>query len=248
MPPCTIPKHAWPGRASGHVRRARPPGPADRAREGRLRRVPRRRIRQALVERMQDVDPERVLHLDDELRRQQVLGAAVEVGAEAHPILADGPERGEAPHLVAAGVREDRAVPRHEAVEPAELARSARARGAGRGDRCWRGRSRRRSPGGRPASGSSPRRACPTGMKAGVSTAPCGGVEPPAPRAAVPRQQLEGRSRSHAGPRPRSASRRRSCRSGSPRRRRARRPRAPARGRRRPRPGGAATSAAGGSW
>src|SRR5262249_43447670 len=57
-----------------------------------------------------------------------MLGAAVQVRAKADAVLADGPERGEAPHLVAARVSEDRAVPRHEAVEPAKRGDQGRSR------------------------------------------------------------------------------------------------------------------------
>jgi hypothetical protein len=46
---------------------------------------------------------------------------AVEVAAELHPVLADLAQRLEREHLEAARVGEDRAVPRHEAVQPAEL-------------------------------------------------------------------------------------------------------------------------------
>ena len=70
---------------------------------------------------------------------------AVEVGAEAHPLLLDRDDHrlalaaaaldllGHRPvahreHLVAARVGDDRAVPAHELVEAAHLARSARAR------------------------------------------------------------------------------------------------------------------------
>ena len=99
MPPWTMPKQAWPGRPPGDVGRVRPPGPADRPAEGGLGRVPRRRVRQALVQGVEDVGPQGVLDLHDQLGGEQVLRAAVEVGAEAHPLLANGPEGGQAPHL-----------------------------------------------------------------------------------------------------------------------------------------------------
>ena len=86
---------------------------------------------------------------------------------------------GERDDLEAAAVGEDRAVPAHEPVEPAEALDPLVARAAGRGGRCWRGRSRRR-----PSSRSSGSRALtvafvPTGMNWGVSTTPWGSSRRP---------------------------------------------------------------------
>jgi len=65
---------------------------------------------------------EGLLHLDDQLRSQEVLGAAVQVGAEADALLADRTEGREAPDLVAARVGQNGPVPRHEAVESTKVA------------------------------------------------------------------------------------------------------------------------------
>src|SRR6266511_2966892 len=88
--------------------------------------------RRALVERHDDVGAERLLHLDRALRRQE-LARAVEVRAERDALLGDLDEPGprpvapcgalaEAEDLEPAGVREERAAPGHEAVEPAQAA------------------------------------------------------------------------------------------------------------------------------
>src|SRR6266511_2150478 len=88
--------------------------------------------RRALVERHDDVGAERLLHLDRALRRQE-LARAVEVRAERDALLGDLDEPGprpvaprrplaEAEDLEPAGVGEEGAAPRHEAVEAAEAA------------------------------------------------------------------------------------------------------------------------------
>ena len=95
--------------------------------------------RRALVEDEGDVGAELRLHLHRALRREEVLGA-VDVGAEADAVLADvehaALERrppapaldlvGDAPegkrkHLETTGIGDDRPVPAHELVKPAEL-------------------------------------------------------------------------------------------------------------------------------
>ena len=93
----------------------------------------------ALVEDERDVGAERRLHLHRLLRRQEALGA-VDVGAEADPLLADlehpaarpgaaapaldlvgDAAVGEREDLEAAGVGDQRPVPAHELVQAAEL-------------------------------------------------------------------------------------------------------------------------------
>ena len=69
---------------------------------------------------MDDVGAQRLLHLDDELGREEV-GRAVDRRAELDARLADLSELGEAPHLESAGVGQDGAVPAHETMEAAEL-------------------------------------------------------------------------------------------------------------------------------
>ena len=90
--------------------------------------------------------PERLLHGDGVLRREAV-DRPVEMALEGHAAVVDHAQVAERDDLEAAGVREDRAVPAHEAVEAAEIpdALVARAqvevvgvgeddRGAGGGD------------------------------------------------------------------------------------------------------------------
>src|SRR4029450_12652857 len=79
-----------------------------------------RRIREAFVERVDDVGAQSVLDLDRDLRRQEVGGAAAG-GAALGAGLRDLPELREAENLESAGVAEDRPVPTHEAMKPAEL-------------------------------------------------------------------------------------------------------------------------------
>ena len=92
--------------------------PADRARHRRLGARAVARIRQALVEDHRDVGAERALHRHRLLRPEEEL-VAVEVGVEAAALLGELAHPREREDLEAAGVGEDRAVPAHEAVEPA---------------------------------------------------------------------------------------------------------------------------------
>jgi len=70
---------------------------------------------------MDDVGAQRLLHLDGDLGREEV-GRAVDRRAELDAGLGDLSELREAEHLEPAGVGQDRAVPAHEAMQPAELA------------------------------------------------------------------------------------------------------------------------------
>ena len=76
---------------------------------------------------MDDVRAQGLLDLDRDLRRQEV-GGAIDGGAELGAGLRDLPELGEAEDLKSARVGEDRAVPAHEAVQPAELLHDVVAR------------------------------------------------------------------------------------------------------------------------
>ena len=82
----------------------------DRARRARIDR---------LIEGDRDVRSERLLHGDRMLRRESVDGP-VDVRPEGHAVLVDHAQIAERDDLEAARVREDRAVPVHEAMEPAE--------------------------------------------------------------------------------------------------------------------------------
>src|SRR5262245_41438669 len=88
--------------------------------EGALGVAERHRVREALVEGMEDVDPEGVLDIHADLGREQSR-RAVQVGAELHPFLPEPAQLGEAEDLEASGVREDWAVPTHEAMQSAEI-------------------------------------------------------------------------------------------------------------------------------
>ena len=106
----------------------------------------RRRRHDRLVERDRDVGAERLLDRDRVLRRE-AMGRAVDVAAERHAVLVDDPQVAERHDLEPARVGEDRPVPGHEPVQPAEpldaLVAGAQVqvvrvgeddRGAGRGD------------------------------------------------------------------------------------------------------------------
>ena len=98
----------------------------------------RRRRHDRLVEGDRHVGAERLLDRDRVLRREAV-GRAVDVAAERHAVLVDDPQVAQRHDLVPARVGEDRLVPGHEAVQPAESLRCVRGRGAGTGGTCWRG-------------------------------------------------------------------------------------------------------------
>jgi len=97
------------------------PGPVRRALHRRLGDVPRRGSLDALVENHGDVRTERELDFRRFFGSEQMFGA-VEVRTEAHAFIGDLPQFREAEHLVSAGIGENRAVPRHELVQSAQLA------------------------------------------------------------------------------------------------------------------------------
>ena len=217
------------------------PGPGHRPAHGGGRLVASGRIRGTFVEGHHRVRADVVLYLDRALRRQ-LDAAAVEGRAEHHAGVRHPPPLAQAEHLVAAGIREDRAVPAHEAVQAAEGRQRRIARplkqvegiaeqhlGAGL-PKCLRRHALHRAVG-----AARHERWGLNGAVGGRQLAAAGG--------AVGGQHLEGLIR-----RARRTWRRRSCRSGSPRlpqpdRRGARR-----RSRRRQTPASAAWTPAGGSW
>ena len=72
-----------------------------------------------MVEHHGDVAAQALLRLDGALRRQGVL-RSVDVRPERHAVVRQRTEVAQAEDLEAAAVGQDRAVPRHEAVEAAE--------------------------------------------------------------------------------------------------------------------------------
>ena len=145
-----------------------------------------------------------MLDLDAALRRQHV-AAAVEMGAELHALLADLAQLRQAHDLEAAGIREDRARPVHEFVQAAQRRHPLGAGpqhemiGIAQQDLGPRGGDGFRQHGldrARRAHGHEGRR---------LHRA-MGGMDPPAARLAVPRQELEAgiahaaRSSSEASP------------------------------------------------
>ena len=245
------------------VRRLRAAGPAERQRERLLGRRGRRGVRQALVQRMDDVRAEGLLDLDHELRAQEML-RAVDRRSEPDALVGDPPELGETPHLEATGVGEDRPRPGHEPVQPAERLHQLLARpqeevvGVGQDDLGPRLREVRRREALHGAAGADGHEG--RGVDAAVH-----GLEPASTRGAVRPEQGElhappcstqrrpaarrpsASSRATPAPVTRSAWRRRRSRSGSPRQSRGGTRRGSARGRRRPPRARAATTAAGGS-
>jgi hypothetical protein len=81
--------------------------------------ITRRRRRHGLVERDGHVRSKRLLHPDCVLRGEPV-ERPVEVAAERHPIVVDHPQVAERHDLEATGIGEDRPIPGHELVQPAE--------------------------------------------------------------------------------------------------------------------------------
>jgi hypothetical protein len=104
---------------AGVERRPAAPRPAHRQRHRGGDLVARAVGGGALVEGHDDVAAEQALDLHRALGAEQV-ARAVEVAGERHALLGDLAQLAEAHHLVAAAVGEDRAVPVHEAVQPAE--------------------------------------------------------------------------------------------------------------------------------
>ena len=77
-------------------------------------------IRNALVERHDDIRAERALHLHRHLGREEFL-RPVNMRAKRRPLLGDLTQIAEAEHLKSSAVREDRTVPVHEAMQSARL-------------------------------------------------------------------------------------------------------------------------------
>ncbi len=76
-------------------------------------------ILDALVEHHRDVRTQRLLNLDGLFRRKGMLGP-IEVRTENHTVIGDFAEIGQAKHLKAAGIGEDRPRPGHETMQPAQ--------------------------------------------------------------------------------------------------------------------------------
>ena len=191
-PPCTMANCAW----SARVAAARHRSAQRTLRRMASRRSPRASCRQGddVVEHHGDVAAEVFLNGDGPLGRE--LDAA-------RRRCASGRRRrcssifvlvGEAEDLEAAAVGEDRAVPAHEAVQAAERRDASARPAAARDDTCWRGSSARRFRAGWPASTPLTVACVPTGMNAGVSTAPCGVVNVPR-RAAEPASECRASKR-----------------------------------------------------
>ena len=105
---------------------ARPLGPAHRPLHRAFGLLLGRRKRRAFVERHDDVGTEQPLHLHRPLGRQHVR-RPVEVRLEANAFFRFFGEFAEAHHLIAAAVGQDRPVPIHELVQPAERRHPLRA-------------------------------------------------------------------------------------------------------------------------
>ena len=149
MPPCTMPKYAWP---SARCCVAAAPRPRGRAGERELV-TWRGRRRPAGIDRstIAIVEPSTRWMCIEIFGREPVL-AAVDVRAKRHAVVVDLGGRsesgrlhlglvdaGEREHLKAARVGEDRPIPRGEAMQPAGGVDRSRGRAAGRGDTCCRG-------------------------------------------------------------------------------------------------------------
>lgn len=83
--------------------------------------APIERVGRALVEDHGDIAAERLLYIDGGFGREQ-MPVSIEMGAEENSVFAHFAETVEAKYLEAARIRENGAVPVHEAVEAAELA------------------------------------------------------------------------------------------------------------------------------
>ncbi len=78
-------------------------------------------ILRALIERHDDVRAQADLRLDGALRAEEVR-RAVEMRAKCNPFLVDFAKLVQAENLEAAGIGQDRPRPRHETMQPAQLA------------------------------------------------------------------------------------------------------------------------------
>ena len=116
IPPWMIPKTAWSGRPRAASDRSRPP-------VGALHRLGDLGARQCWIHRLVechgDVRPEQCLDLHRALGGQP-MGRAVEVAGERHAVIVDPAEVRQAEDLEAAGIGQDRSVPGHEAMQPAQ--------------------------------------------------------------------------------------------------------------------------------
>jgi hypothetical protein len=81
--------------------------------------IPGARVRRTNIQRHADVDPQLTLDLNRSFRREEVL-RTVEVRFERNALFGDLAHVGKAHHLIAAGVGQDRALPRHKFVESAK--------------------------------------------------------------------------------------------------------------------------------
>ena len=95
--------------------------PAQREVEAPGRLLMRARMRRALVESHDDIRPERVLDFHRGLGTDETR-AAVEVVLEMRPLLGNATQLREGKNLEATTVGEDRTIPPHELVQPAQLA------------------------------------------------------------------------------------------------------------------------------
>ena len=102
-------------------------GPARRALRRSLRIFVVGGIRHALVERHDDVRAERHLHLHRNFGRKEFL-RAVDMRAEGHAVFGDLSQVAETEYLETAAVRQDCAVPVHEAMKSARLSHELHAR------------------------------------------------------------------------------------------------------------------------
>ena len=98
------------------VRRLRARRPAQRQAHRFRRLIVCRRVGRAFIELHDDVGIERALHLHRALRREEHL-AAIDRRAEACAFFGQLADFGEAEHLKAAGIGENRLVPVHELVQ-----------------------------------------------------------------------------------------------------------------------------------
>ncbi len=204
------------------------------------------RILQALVEHHHDVRTEILLDPHRQLRREKA-ARAVEVRAERDALRRERAQLAEAEDLEAPAVGEDRAVPVHEAMEPAEIAHQplagAQVQVVGVGEDGLRAEVADLVGGdGFDGAVRADREKC-RGVESAV-----GSVNAPAARAGrAAGEQFEAKI-GHGILLNGSASRRRSCRNGSSGGSPRRTPRAAAPGRRRRRPARAGSISAGGSW
>jgi hypothetical protein len=93
-------------------------GPAHRSFHGLARLLLGGGPRRAVVEGHRNVGAERALHVHRVFGRQRDF-AAVDGRAEAHAFLRDLAQRRQAEYLETAGIRQDRPLPVHEAMQPA---------------------------------------------------------------------------------------------------------------------------------